>query len=102
MHGPTCIVWASLTALSLQHDITLEARRTFRFAKVVVCFFTMFRVTTVEPRLIYTLLHYVNKLGFAAFFAFDTQFWVYRHMNLASKVRKTPCRPRNWATFSPL
>ena len=69
-----------------QHDITLEARRTFRFAKVVVCFFTMFRVTTFEPRWIYTFLHYVNKLGFAAFFAYDTQFWVYRHMNLATKA----------------
>ena len=59
-----------------QHDITLKTRRTFRFTKVV-CFFTMFRVTTVEPRWIYTFLHYVNKLGFAAFFAYDTQFWVY-------------------------
>jgi len=69
-----------------QHDITLEARRTFRFMKVVVCFFTMFRVTTVEPRWIYSFFHYVNKLGFAAFFAYDTQFWIYRHMNLASKA----------------
>lgn len=69
-----------------QHDIMLEARRTFRFAKVVVCLFTMFRVTTFEPRPVYTFLHYVNKLGFAAFFAYDTQFWIYRHMNLASKA----------------
>jgi len=46
----------------------------------------MFRVTTFEPRPIYSFLHYVNKLGFAAFFAVDTQFWVYRHMNLATKA----------------
>lgn len=76
--------WASRA--EQQHDITLEARRTFRFAKVVVCFFTMFRVTSVEPRAIYTFFHYVNKIGFAAFFAYDTQFWCYRHMNLASKA----------------
>ena len=54
----------------------LEARRTFRFAKIVVCFFTVFRVTTFEPRLIYSFLHYVNKLFFAGFFAYDTRFWV--------------------------
>ena len=64
----------------------LEARRTFRFAKIVVCFFTVFRVTTFEPRLIYSFLHYVNKLFFAGFFAYDTRFWVYRHMDLATKA----------------
>jgi hypothetical protein len=68
-----------------QHEIYLEARRTFRFFKVVVVLLSIGRIH--ERNMVEMLLHSLNKLFWAVFFGSDSVFWVYKHLRLCSKKR---------------